>query len=210
MSNIARPGEKMPRQETVVPGQPGRAAPFALGILFAVYLVLLAWTILFKLEVPFIGAGGLRHIKWVPFAADDWYAASQPLEVGANVLLFLPFGIYLGLLRPALSAWRQLATLAGASILLESLQYLLIVGSADVTDVIVNTAGGAAGLLVVALWGRRSEAGARALQRICMIGTALAAVLCLAFFLSPLHYAKRDVTPGQVAASCPLECAVLR
>ncbi|UNK72055.1 VanZ family protein [Microbacterium sp. H1-D42] len=198
MSNITQPGEKMPREGAVVTEPTERRAPFALGILFAVYLALLAWTILFKLEVPYIGAGGLRHVKWVPFAADDWYAASKPLEVGANVLLFLPFGMYLGLLWPTRTVWKHVATLAGASMLLEGLQYLLIVGSSDVTDVIANTVGGATGLLVVALWGRRSEAGARVLKRVCMVGTGLAVVICLAFFFSPLHYAQRDVTLDQV------------
>lgn len=36
--------------------------------LFVVYLVLLSWVVLWKLEVPYVGGGALRRIKLVPFA----------------------------------------------------------------------------------------------------------------------------------------------
>lgn len=65
-----------------------------LAVLFVVYLVLLAWVVLWKLEVPYVGGGALRQMKLVPFARTAEAGASAPLEVVANVMLFVPFGPY--------------------------------------------------------------------------------------------------------------------
>lgn len=77
-----------------------------LAVLFMVYLVLLAWVVLWKLEVPYVGGGALRQIKLVPFARTAEAGASAPLEVVANVMLFVPFGLYLGLLAPSWPWWK--------------------------------------------------------------------------------------------------------
>ncbi|MFC9559610.1 VanZ family protein [Agromyces sp. NPDC056965] len=167
-----------------------------LVLLFAVYLVLLAWIILWKLEVPFLGAGGLRHVKLVPFVASGSDTASEPLEVAANFLLFVPFGAYLVLLRPSWPLWKHVGALAGASLLLEIGQYALAVGSSDATDVIANTSGGITGLFVTALLTRRLGASTIVVTRICLVGTAVTVLACLAFFASPLHYGQRDVPPA--------------
>ena len=39
-----------------------------LGIMFGIYVILLTWIVLWKLEVPYVGTGVLRNIKLVPFA----------------------------------------------------------------------------------------------------------------------------------------------
>ena len=164
-----------------------------LAALFAVYLVLLGWVILWKLEDPFIGMGDLRHIKLVPFAADGTYDASSPLEVVANIVLFLPFGAYVALLRPAQSLWKHAGTIAAASLLLEAGQYVLRVGSSDITDVIANTIGGLTGVLVIVLMRRAGRLRVSRTARICLVGTVLAVLACLVFFASPVHYVLKDV-----------------
>ena len=126
--------------------------------LFAVYLVLLAWIVLWKLEVPYVGEGALRQIKLVPFVPSGTFGASAPSEVVANILLFVPFGLYLGVLAPSWRWWKAAAAIAGASLVLEAAQYLLSVGSADVTDLIANTAGGLVGLGLLAMMHRRLAA----------------------------------------------------
>lgn len=117
-----------------------------LGILFAVYLVLLTWLVIWKLEVPSLETGGLRVLKLVPFVASGGYAASAPLEVIGNIVVFVPFGCYLGLLASALPWWRAAGVIAVASLLMETVQYVLAVGRADVTDIVANTVGGVIGL----------------------------------------------------------------
>src|SRR5690606_8718248 len=122
-----------------------------LCVLLAVYLVLLVWVVVWKLEVPHSGAAGTRLLKLVPFVSTAEYGSSAPREVLANLLLFTPLGLYLGLLTPR-GAWSRVAGAGAAtSTALEAAQYALAVGSADTTDVIVNTAGGLAGLALLAL-----------------------------------------------------------
>ncbi|MDW4574266.1 VanZ family protein [Microbacterium sp. M3] len=153
--------------------------------LFGVYLVLLAWLVLFKLDVPVVG-GVTRSIKLVPFVAGQGFGASVPAEVVANVLIFVPFGAYLALLAPARSLPRITATLAGASFALESVQFVLAVGSSDVTDVLVNTAGGLAGCGLVAVV--RRTFGVRGVQRALAVGTVIAVLASAAFVASPTRY----------------------
>jgi glycopeptide antibiotics resistance protein len=89
-------------------------------------------------------------IHYVPFVVD---APSFVL----NVVLFVPFGVLVPLLRPAADAYRQLACRAlatSAGIELTQLVLGVVLGSrrtVDVNDLIANTAGAVAGLLVLRL-----------------------------------------------------------
>lgn len=65
----------------------GRALLVAL---FTVYLLLLAWIVLWKLELPHVGIAGVRQLKLVPFAAGAGFGANAPFEVAANAALFSP------------------------------------------------------------------------------------------------------------------------
>ena len=122
----------------------------ALVATFVCYLVLLVWAVLWKFGDPHIAGPEYRQLKLVPFVSTEVFGPSAPLEVAANFVLFAPFGALLALIAPEARWWRAGAAAALASLLLESAQYALAVGSADSTDVIVNTAGGLAGFLVVA------------------------------------------------------------
>ncbi|MEU1971310.1 VanZ family protein [Microbacterium sp. NPDC019599] len=160
----------------------------AVAAMFAVYLALLVWTVLFKLDVPFTG-GVDRAIKLVPFVASPGFGASQPSEVVMNVVLFAPFGLYLGLVAHGRSLWMMTAAIAGTSLALEAAQFALATGSSDITDVIANTAGGLAGLWLFALAGRLL--GARTtvvMTRVCAVMTIVAVLAAGVFVASPLHY----------------------
>lgn len=163
------------RKPSAVDGHP------LLAVLFAVYLVLLVWVVLWKLEVPFVGTGDLRRLKLAPFAAGGGISANTPVELGINVLLFLPFGIYLGLLAARWPWWKAAGIVAGTSLLFEVTQYVLAIGVADVTDIIVNTTGGVAGFGVLT-WARRGlrERTTAVLVPACAWGTVLAVLAVLA------------------------------
>lgn len=175
--------------------------------LFVVYLALLCWLVLWKLEPPHLGDGSLRHIKLVPFSADGGLDPNSPQEVAANVLMFVPFGLYLRLLAPARPWWQAVVVVAAASVALETIQYVLAIGWSDVTDVLTNTAGGAAGIALTALVRRRLHARtARVLTRICLIGTVLVLLAAGLFLASPLHYAPmhdRTGVPAHPRAGAP-------
>jgi glycopeptide antibiotics resistance protein len=161
-------------------------------VLFAVYLVLLAWIVVWKLEVPYIGAAALlpRPIKLIPFLPSAEAGGSAPLEIVANIVLFIPFGLYLGLLRPSWQTWKLVGAFAGASLVLEITQHVLSTGSFDMTDVIVNTAGGLVGLGLLAV-ARRSFPAATLdpMTRVCLVGTVVALLAIGIFIASPLRYA---------------------
>jgi len=168
---------------------PADAAPFRLIMAFALYMLLLVWIVLWKLELPWVG-GVDRVIKLVPFLATAEQGASRPSEVIVNLLLFVPFGLFLGLLAPWWSWHRLAGVTAVVSLALEAAQFVLAIGSTDVTDVLVNTAGALIGYGLVALVRHRLPAGGRSiLIRICVVGT-LAALLAAALFIaSPIRFA---------------------
>ncbi len=173
---------------------PRAAGRVLLIVLFVVYLLLLAWIVLWKLEIPFVGGGGLRQIKLVPFAATTGAGASTPFEIVANFVLFVPFGIYLGLLAPMWPWQKAVCAVAGASLILEVAQYVLAVGSSDVTDVVVNTAGGLIGIGLLNLARRRLRTRTTIVMTwVCLIGTVLALLAIGIFVGSPLRYGPRDV-----------------
>ena len=160
-----------------------------------VYLLLLAWVVLWKLQLPYVGEGALRHIKLVPFAPTDEDGASEPLEVIANVVLFVPFGVYLGLIARSWPWWKLAGVVAGSSLLFEGTQWVLSVGSCDITDLVANTAGGLAGfgLLALARRGLQDRTGT-VMTRVCSIGTVLFVLAAAIFIASPVRYAPiRDV-----------------
>ena len=163
-----------------------------MSVLFCVYLALLVWAVIWKFGVPHIG-GDVRTVKLVPFVAAGGNGASDPAEVVANVLLFMPFGVYLALLAPRWPWWRIAVVLASTSVGLEMTQFVLSVGSSDVTDVIVNTAGGLAWTaLLVVVGGRRSPRAAVVIGRICVAGTAAAVLVGVTVFALPLHHGLRE------------------
>jgi glycopeptide antibiotics resistance protein len=165
----------------------GRVRALLVGA-FAVYLVLLAWIVLFKLGVPWIG-GVDRVIKLVPFLPSAEQGASLPSEVVVNVVLFVPFGLYLGVLAPSWSWRRALGVVGATSLLLEATQYILAIGSSDVTDLLANTLGGAIGLGLFAVLRRRlaDRAGA-VLTRVCVLGTAILMLAAALFIASPIRF----------------------
>ena len=173
--------------------------------LFAVYLVLLAWIVLWKLELPWVGEAALlpRPIKLVPFLPSGDADASAPIEVAINFALFIPFGLYLGLLAPSWQWWTHAAVFVGSSLVLEITQHLLSVGSFDVTDLIVNAAGGLAGVGLLALARRRLQTRTvPVMTRASLIGTVVALLAIGIFIASPLHYGPQpDVVVPRPSAS---------
>ena len=171
------------------------AARRRLAALFVVYLGLLGWVVLWKLEVPWVGEQ--RVVKLVPFAATGDAGASTPLDVWANLLLFIPFGLYLGLLATSWSWWRTAGVVAAASLALEVTQYVLGVGSSDATDVVVNTVGGLVGLGLIALVrGGLRRRTAPVMAGVCAAGTSLALLATVLYLSSPVSYVHvRDVGP---------------
>ena len=144
-----------------------------------------------------------EKLKSLPWAE---VPATRQTKVVANVVLFVPFGLYIGLLAPSWPSWKVAGAVAGTSLVLEVAQYVLAVGSSDVTDVLVNTAGGLAGIGLLALARRGLRARTTTVMtRVCSIGTVLALLASGIFFASPLRYAPPRGTPQSLSRSVPVQ-----
>ena len=118
-------------------------------ILFLIYLALLVWIILFKLQFSISDLDKIRSINFIPSHYDKEIGVAFHLtEVLENVLIFVPMGIYLQMLMPKVKLYAKIMMIAGTSFLLETTQYVLAIGRSDITDVLTNTVGGLLGLIV--------------------------------------------------------------
>jgi len=116
-------------------------------VLFVVYLIAIVWILLFKLGVHFSSMGN-RSINLIPFSAPVILNGKMDYgEMIMNVLIFLPLGIYAGILFKRWSLGIKLLLFFLVSLIIEGFQYILAVGAFDITDIINNTLGGIIGLM---------------------------------------------------------------
>lgn len=120
---------------------------FITSALFLLYLVLLVWIILFKLQFSITDLDRMREINLIPFYYKE-EVSFHATEVLENILIFVPFGIYLCLIFKKLRFSGKLFLTAGMSVLLELCQYVLAVGRSDITDLITNISGGLIGIFL--------------------------------------------------------------
>ena len=72
---------------------------FLVSVLFLIYLALLVWIILFKLQFNINDLDTVRSINLIPFYYDKEIGTVFHLkEVFENLLIFVPMGIYLSLI----------------------------------------------------------------------------------------------------------------
>lgn len=124
-------------------------------ILFLIYLALLVWIILFKLQFSISDLDKMRSVNFIPFYYDKEIGVAFHLtELLENVLIFVPMGIYLQMLLPKVKLYVKIMMIAGTSFLLETMQYILAVGRSDITDVLTNATGGLLGIAVYSIVAR--------------------------------------------------------
>lgn len=117
-------------------------------VLFVVYLILLAWIILMKTEFSFDQIYRMRSTNFVPFEGTAVYNNQLHYqEIYLNVLIFVPFGIYLSILKPDWSFVQKVVPIFLVSLFFESLQYIFSIGATDITDLLGNTLGGIFGII---------------------------------------------------------------
>lgn len=111
------------------------------SVLFIVYIILLSWIILFKLQFSIAALDHIRNINVIPFSGSDDFD-----EVINNVIVFIPVGIYLEMLKPDWSCLKLMLPIVGISFVYETCQFLFSIGVTDITDIITNTFGGIIGI----------------------------------------------------------------
>ena len=147
---------------------------------FALYLILLIWLVLFKLEPRFWALPQTgRSLNLIPFGASMMQNCGISLsEIIYNALFFVPLGIYLSLLNITEKAWHGILIGLAISIACEAVQYLFKIGASDITDVLMNTLGTAIGAAI----GTRLRAKADA---VCLV-LLIAELILLAGYIALL------------------------
>ena len=131
------------------------------ALLFGLYCALMLYLLFARAEA----SGDLSHweqmrlrINPVPFRTirrqflrlfrldQPWLVRHSAVNLAGNLVLFLPLGIFLPKLFPALDRlWKVLCVTALVITAVELTQVLTLLGRCDIDDVILNTLGAAAG-----------------------------------------------------------------
>lgn len=121
-------------------------------VLLIIYLIILTWIILLKTQFSFSALGHYRSVNLIPFAGSVVINGKTDMdEIVNNFIVFIPVGLYLGMLMPKASTVRKIAPIFGLSLFYEVIQFIFAIGASDITDLIMNTLGGTAGVFLVFL-----------------------------------------------------------
>jgi glycopeptide antibiotics resistance protein len=170
----------------VIPRQGTRTALTV--VLFVIYAALLVAVILFKFPFQYQLTEGGRVLNLIPF--DGSYSDRRGLTIGEvieNGLIFVPFGIYISMLRSRWSPARRALVIVVASVAFEVIQFAFAIGRADITDVLCNTLGGLIGIGLYAISARVMRSTT---NRMLTIVALVVTVVVLAFFTFLLLHSK--------------------
>lgn len=160
------------------------------NLLFIIYMMALFWIIVFKFNVPLPPLINMRSINLIPF--------SEPLilngkiafsEIIMNVVIFVPLGIYAGILFKRWIIGKKLLLFFLISLICEVFQFILNVGASDITDIINNTLGGIIGLIIykgIEKVFKNSIKAQEFINIIATIGTILMILLLLLLMINNL------------------------
>lgn len=164
-------------------------------VLFAVYLVILAWLILFKfsIHIEAVLHYDKRSLNFVPFSR----TSGSPSQSVDNVLVFIPFGLLLSVNFKWMGFWRKLLIVLGASIAAESIQYIFAIGVTDITDVTTNTLGGLIGIVGYDLIGKYIDH--KSLDKFIVVAGSVVLGFCVLLLLALELHGVRYHRHGQAS-----------
>ncbi|WP_304341192.1 VanZ family protein [Metaclostridioides mangenotii] len=153
------------------------------NVLFIIYLIALFWIIVFKFNVQFSYMGNMRSINLIPFSESLIINGKLHFsEIIMNVVIFLPLGIYVGILFKRWIIGKKLFLFFLISLICEGFQFIFGVGASDITDIINNTLGGIIGLMIykgIEKVFKNSVKAQKFMNIIAIIGTILMILLLL-------------------------------
>lgn len=147
------------------------------NVLFVIYLMALIWILLFKLGVHFSYMGNGRSINLIPF--NESLVLNGKIDIAEmimNVVIFVPLGIYAGILFRKWITGRKLFFFFLISLIIEGVQLIFGIGAFDITDIITNTFGGIIGLMIykgIETAFRNSDQAKKFINILATIGTVL-------------------------------------
>jgi len=132
--------------------KPGKQNTLTIA-LFVVYMLLLIGITLVKL--PFYSAklsDGIRVINLILFQGSfDENGVLLFREIIDNILLFIPLGIYICMLKSKWPFMKKVLPIISLTLAFEVLQFIFAIGRSDITDVLDNMFGGIIGIGIYAL-----------------------------------------------------------
>jgi glycopeptide antibiotics resistance protein len=163
------------------------------NVLFIIYGIALFWILLLKLGVQFSYMDN-RVVNLIPF--HQLFTGQGKLDVGEimmNVVIFVPLGIYTGVLFKKWTFAMKLFFFFIISLMFEGLQFILRSGAFDTTDIINNTVGGMAGLIIfkaIETWFNNSVRSQKFINLLAAIGTAgmISLLVLLKLNMLPVRY----------------------
>jgi glycopeptide antibiotics resistance protein len=126
---------------------------------------------------------GTRKVNIIPFSEPSILnGKTDPGEMILNVVIFVPLGIYAGMLFEKWTFGKKLLFFSFISFIVEGLQFILAVGASDITDIITNTIGAIIGLVIFKAIEKAFTNNVKAqkfINLIAAIGTVLMIVMLL-------------------------------
>ena len=124
-------------------------------ILFIGYTLILVWILLFKMSFSLDELYKSRSINIIPFMGSVIVNGRIDIsEIINNIIVFVPVGIYICMLKENWSILRKISVGFFISLGIEVLQFILAIGATDITDLIGNTLGGIIGIGVFYLFSK--------------------------------------------------------
>lgn len=122
--------------------------------LLALYLMILIWLVLFKLQYNILSVFNYHHrsLNLNPFAFPlNLNGRINFGEMIDNVIIFIPFGLLLHVNFKNVGLLSKFALILVFSLTCELTQFIFAIGATDIIDVITNTVGGFLGLELYSL-----------------------------------------------------------
>ncbi len=120
------------------------------SILLGIYVILISWIIVFKMQFNFEHLPYIRSINLIPFGESVIINGKIYFgEIINNLIVFIPVGLYLGMIWKDKKFIKKVIPILSLTLIYEMLQYIFHVGATDITDIIMNTLGGIIGILVI-------------------------------------------------------------
>lgn len=155
-------------------------------VLLTIYLIILTWIILLKMQVTTEMLPSIRNINLIPYGQSVIVNGRIDFtEIINNAIAFIPVGVYVAMLKPEWSFIKKVLPSVGISLIYEVLQYVFAIGATDITDVINNTIGGIVGVCIAALcFTMFKEKAYKVLRTLAIIGTVLVCGLIVALIVA--------------------------
>lgn len=117
-------------------------------VVYCVYFIFLIWVILFKTGFSILELQTDRTLSFKLYEFSDVTSVNVQVKwIILNILVFIPLGAYFEIIKPKSSIIFKSLLCFVVSLLFESVQYILAIGAADITDLINNTIGGLLGII---------------------------------------------------------------